>query len=117
MRQSRARPAQGECTTAGQARPGSLTGRTHHLRAQLRVRGQLGMAVMPSHYRDRHSTASNGTFGVAAAAVIDPSRSHLQTIGGAVRIPVDHPTRLPAAQRVRSRPSFADAPAIRQSVF
>ncbi|WP_108610463.1 MmgE/PrpD family protein [Aminobacter sp. MSH1] len=32
------------------------------------VAARVGMAVMPSHYRYWHSTATNGTFGAAAAA-------------------------------------------------
>lgn len=32
------------------------------------VAARVGMAVMPSHYRFWHSTATNGTFGAAAAA-------------------------------------------------
>jgi 2-methylcitrate dehydratase PrpD len=32
------------------------------------VAARIGMAVMPSHYRFWHSTATNGTFGAAAAA-------------------------------------------------
>jgi len=43
------------------------------------VAARVGMAVMPSHYRFWHSTATNGTFGAAAAAAsawgFDPDRT------------------------------------------
>ena len=32
------------------------------------VTARVGMEVMPTHYRFWHSTATNGTFGAAAAA-------------------------------------------------
>ena len=32
------------------------------------ITARVGMAVMPTHYRYWHSTATNGTFGAAAAA-------------------------------------------------
>ncbi|HRP77799.1 MAG TPA: MmgE/PrpD family protein [Aquamicrobium sp.] len=42
------------------------------------VTARVGMAVMPTHYRFWHSTATNGTFGAAAAAgralKLDPAR-------------------------------------------
>jgi 2-methylcitrate dehydratase PrpD len=45
------------------------------------VAARVGMAVMPSHYRFWHSTATNGTFGAAAAAA-----RAMGLDGGAVRM-------------------------------
>ena len=52
------------------AQTGRLTGRDLivALVAGYEVAVRVGMAVMPSHYRYWHSTATNGTFGAAACA-------------------------------------------------
>lgn len=53
---------------ATEARGGSGRQLILALVAGYEVAARVGMAVMPSHYRFWHSTATNGTFGAAAAA-------------------------------------------------
>lgn len=53
---------------ATEARGGSGRQLILALIAGYEVAARVGMAVMPSHYRFWHSTATNGTFGAAAAA-------------------------------------------------
>jgi len=53
---------------ATEARGGSARQLIVALVAGYEVAARVGMAVMPSHYRFWHSTATNGTFGAAAAA-------------------------------------------------
>jgi len=52
---------------ATEARGGSGRELIVSLVAGYEVSARIGMAVMPSHYRYWHSTATNGTFGAAAA--------------------------------------------------
>lgn len=53
---------------ATEARDGDGRRLVVSLVAGYEVAARVGMAVMPSHYRFWHSTATNGTFGAAAAA-------------------------------------------------
>jgi len=53
---------------ATEARGGNGRDLIAALVAGYEVAARVGMAVMPSHYRFWHSTATNGTFGAAAAA-------------------------------------------------